>query len=75
MRPRQFFSVLGLVLVAGCAEAGADLDCWDLNNNGQVDPDTEDMNGDGVADAYDCQGSVGSSRNEMGSDPCRCCGS
>jgi hypothetical protein len=29
--------------------------CWDLNNNGLADPD-EDLNGDGVADVYDCAG-------------------
>ncbi len=30
--------------------------CWDLNANGEADPDSEDLNGDGVVDVYDCQG-------------------
>ncbi len=29
--------------------------CWDLNANGEMDPDSEDLNGDGVVDIYDCQ--------------------
>ncbi len=30
--------------------------CWDLNGNGVPDPDTEDINNDGVVDVYDCIG-------------------
>lgn len=30
--------------------------CWDLNANGEADPDSEDLNGDGSVDVYDCQG-------------------
>jgi hypothetical protein len=30
--------------------------CWDLNGNGEADPDSEDLNGDGSVDVYDCQG-------------------
>ena len=42
------------------AGTGADgLNCWDLNGNGQPDPD-EDANGDGAYDALDCQGADGS---------------
>lgn len=38
---------------------GADgLNCWDLNGNGEPDAD-EDVNADGVWDAYDCQGAAG----------------
>jgi len=36
----------------------AGLDCWDLNGNGEPDPE-EDRNGDGVWDAMDCQGDDG----------------
>lgn len=31
----------------------AGLNCWDLNGNGQADPE-EDLNGDGVVDVLDC---------------------
>ncbi len=42
----------GLDGVAGAP--GADgLACWDLNGNGEGDPE-EDLNGDGVVDALDC---------------------
>jgi hypothetical protein len=34
------------------------LDCWDLNDNGVEDAE-EDVNGDGVWDALDCQGPQG----------------
>jgi hypothetical protein len=34
------------------------LACWDLNGNGQPDPE-EDVNHDGVWDALDCQGAAG----------------
>lgn len=34
------------------------LACWDLNGNGQPDPDTEDLNGDGVVDVHDCQAAL-----------------
>lgn len=34
------------------------LNCWDLNGDGIADPD-EDINGDGVYDALDCQGVAG----------------
>jgi hypothetical protein len=34
------------------------LACWDLNGNGQADAE-EDINGDGVWDAQDCQGADG----------------
>ncbi|MGB2985411.1 MAG: hypothetical protein WBE26_05960 [Phycisphaerae bacterium] len=34
------------------------VNCWDLNANGEGDPG-EDVNGDGVFDALDCQGPVG----------------
>lgn len=30
--------------------------CWDLNENGTRDVATEDQNGDGVVDAWDCRG-------------------
>ena len=32
--------------------------CWDTNSNGTCDP-SEDINGDGVCDARDCQGRTG----------------
>jgi hypothetical protein len=39
---------------------GADgINCWDLNENGQPDPATEDLNGDGVVDVLDCKGETG----------------
>ena len=31
------------------------LACWDLDENGNPDLSTEDINGDGVVDVYDCQ--------------------
>jgi len=34
------------------------LDCWDADGNGEADP-AEDVNGDGVVDVLDCQGSEG----------------
>ena len=34
------------------------LNCWDVNGNGEGDPE-EDMNGDGIFDALDCQGPQG----------------
>lgn len=34
-------------------DGSAGLNCWDLNQNGQPDPD-EDLNGDGVVDVLDC---------------------
>ncbi|MEP0847017.1 MAG: hypothetical protein HRF50_09375 [Phycisphaerae bacterium] len=38
---------------------GADgLNCWDVNGNGEPDAE-EDVNADGVWDAYDCQGAAG----------------
>jgi len=44
---------------AGQPVPGADgLNCWDLNGNGVGDPE-EDINGDGVFDAADCQGAEG----------------
>ncbi len=45
------------------------LNCWDLNGNGVEDPD-EDVNGDGVFDALDCQGvdGVNGSNGPAGSD-------
>jgi len=36
----------------------AQTNCWDTNNNGVADP-SEDINGDGVYDALDCQGPAG----------------
>ncbi len=33
--------------------------CWDLNANGEPDPDSEDLNGDGAVDIYDCRGPAG----------------
>ena len=35
------------------SDGSAGLNCWDLNQNGQPDPD-EDLNGDGVVDVLDC---------------------
>ena len=35
------------------------LSCFDTNGNGLADP-SEDVNGDGFFDAFDCQGSPGS---------------
>ncbi len=35
------------------------LACWDLNGNGVFDVATEDSNGNGIADADDCQGASG----------------
>ena len=44
---------------AGATEPGpAGLACWDLNGNGEADPE-EDINGDEVFDALDCQGAAG----------------
>lgn len=34
----------------------AGLNCWDLDGDQECDIDTEDINEDGVCDAYDCQG-------------------
>jgi len=38
------------------AQGQAGAACWDLNANGDADPDSEDLNGDGSVDVYDCQG-------------------
>lgn len=35
------------------------LNCWDLNGNGVFDISTEDINNDGIANAYDCQWPAG----------------
>ncbi len=47
---------------AGQGQPGADgadgLNCWDLDGDGVQDP-AEDVNGDGVWDALDCQGADG----------------
>ena len=44
---------------AGATEPGpAGLACWDLNGNGEADPE-EDINGDEVFDTLDCQGAEG----------------
>lgn len=44
---------------AGQSATGpAGLACWDLNGNGEADPD-EDINGDEVFDTLDCQGADG----------------
>jgi len=40
------------------ADGDPGLSCWDLNGNGKADAD-EDINGDGVWDALDCQGATG----------------
>lgn len=37
----------------------AGLACWDLNENGVFDPETEDFDGDGESTAYDCRGIPG----------------
>jgi hypothetical protein len=45
--------------LSGRTQPGAPgLACWDLNGNGQADPE-EDVNGDGIWDARDCQGADG----------------
>jgi len=41
----------------GKGDAG--LACWDLNENGTKDLDTEDTNGDGAVNVKDCSGSKG----------------
>ena len=44
---------------AGSPQRGVDgLACWDANGNGEPDP-SEDANGDGVFDAFDCRGPMG----------------
>jgi hypothetical protein len=49
--------------------AGTDgRDCWDLNGNGEGDPD-EDRNDDGEFDALDCQGADGRDGSSGGSGP------
>jgi len=67
-----FISVLLAFTIAGCegddGAPGADgvdgvngvdgLACWDLNGNGQGDPE-EDLNGDGVVDVLDCNAIAG----------------
>ena len=35
------------------------ISCWDLNENGIADLDTEDTNGDGVVNVLDCRGAPG----------------
>ncbi len=40
-------------------EGPAGLACWDLNENGEADLDSEDSNGDGVVDIDDCVGADG----------------
>lgn len=37
-------------------DGSAGLACWDLNGNGLADIDTEDTNGDGSVDVFDCRG-------------------
>jgi hypothetical protein len=62
----RFLSLLGLItmgslIVAGCpcpSEQTCCTSCWDVNGNGIMDPN-EDVNGDGVWDALDCQGPAG----------------
>jgi len=39
-------------------DGAAGLACWDLNGNGQADPE-EDLNGDGVVDVLDCNAIAG----------------
>lgn len=65
---RLLLLVAGAFLLAGCdgddgaaGAAGASgtpgatgFSCWDLNQNGVVDPE-EDLNGDGVVDTLDCR--------------------
>lgn len=46
---------------------GDGINCWDLNENGLADPDTEDLNGDGLVNVLDCRGSPGPP-GETGSD-------
>ena len=43
--------------------------CWDLNGNGQPDPATEDLNGDGVVDTLDCNAAP----TFVGSTTCQTC--
>ena len=68
-------SLSALLVLAGCSDSfdndlngpnGANSggydgaqSCWDLNWNGEADPD-EDTNGDGTVDVYDCRGEDGS---------------
>ena len=40
-------------------EGPASLACWDLNENGIFDSETEDKDGDGIGTANDCQGPQG----------------
>lgn len=48
-------------LAQGFPADGRDgINCWDLNGDG-FDDDEEDINGDGVWDAWDCQGDIGES--------------
>ena len=35
------------------------LSCWDLNENHEPDPSTEDVNSDGSVDVLDCRGTDG----------------
>ena len=43
------------------------LSCWDLNENHEPDPSTEDVNGDGMVDVLDCRAADGADR-QNGSD-------
>ena len=76
-------SLSALLVLAGCSDSfdndlngpnGANSggydgaqSCWDLNWNGEADPD-EDTNGDGTVDVYDCRGEAGSGSGADGQD-------
>lgn len=51
------FSIVALSLSA----EKSDLKCWDLNENGDCDLITEDINGDGICGVGDCRGQQGDS--------------
>jgi len=48
------------------------ISCWDLNGNGVADPE-EDINNDGVVDAFDCQGQAGAGAAVTPLESCAVC--
>jgi len=46
-------------LVAYSQDGADGISCWDLNENGEKDVETEDVNEDTVVDVLDCRGADG----------------
>ena len=53
-----FLLFLSLILSSLATNLYGQTNCWDTNNNGVADP-TEDINMDGIFDAFDCVGPQG----------------